>query len=638
MEAFKIKNGITAKRYLGSNGTTTASSEGYRLTSAAYDHKAFSFSSQFTNDGGLAFNNDGTKMYIAVFASVLDEVHQYSLSTAYDVSTASYDNVSFDGSSQTTTASSVKFNPTGTKMYIGSYGSDITYQYSLSTAFDISTASYDSVSFSTNSEDTILRDIAFNSDGTAFYMIGTSTDSVYQYSLTTAYDISTASYDSVSFDVSAQIADPYSLVFNADGTKMFVSGSSLIQEYTLSTGFDLSTASVSAVSYTDSNVGGTVRGLVFNNDGSKLYWLTNNTVFQYSTALITNALDLSTGHYFNSVLSDNTKIELNNPPASGVAYAAQIEITGTTGTIYDLGAAVYDDISFSVADQETFPSSVFFKPDGTKMYILGQLVDDITEYDLSTAWDITTSVFNQIFSVAAREVTPTGLFFKPDGTKMYVTGSSGDDVNEYDLSTAWDISTASYAQVFSVATQETNPQGIFFKHDGTVMYILGASGDDVNQYSLSTPWRIVSASFVQSFSVSAQDNTPQGIFFKPEGTVMYVLGAQGNDVNEYSLSTAWNISTAVYNQSFLIAEQETVPHGLFIKPDGTKMYLVGTGSDAVFQYSLTGDATITWPSSIKWDGGVVASTPEDGKTSSFAVSTIDGGITYYGSEIAKEIT
>jgi len=636
MEAFKIKNGITAKRYLGSNGTTTASSEGYRLTSAAYDHNTFSFSSQFTDDGGLAFNSDGTKMYIVAFAAP-DSVYQYSLSTAYHVSTASYDSVSFDVSGQAGTAVAVKFNPNGTKMYIGDYGTDTTYQYSLSTAFDISTASYDSVSFSTNSEDTLLRDIAFNNDGTAFYMIGTSTDSVYQYSLTTAYDISTASYDSVSFDVSAQIANPYSLVFNADGTKMFVAGSSLIQEYTLSTGFDLSTASVSAVSYTDSNVGTAVRGLGFNNDGSKLYWLTNSTVFQYSTVLITNALDLSTGHYFNSVLSDNTTIELSNPPASGVAYAAQIEITGTTGTIYDLGAAVYDNISFSVADQETFPSSVFFKPDGTKMYILGQLVDDITEYDLSTAWDITTSVFNQIFSVAAREATPTGLFFKPDGTKMYVVGQTGDDVNEYNLSTAWDISTASYVQIFSVYAQEINPSGIFFKPDGTKMYVCGTSGDEVNEYNLSTAWDISTSSFVQNFSVSAQDNTPRDVFFKSDGTVMYVLGDQGNDVNEYSLSTAWDISSAVYNQTFLIAGQETVPHGLFIKPDGTKMYLVGTSSDAVFQYSLTGDATITWPSSIKWEGGVVASPPEEGKTSSFAVFTIDGGITYYGSEIAKEI-
>jgi hypothetical protein len=38
-------------------------------------------------------------------------------------------------------------------------------------------------------------------------------------------------------------------------------------------------------------------------------------------------------------------------------------------------------------------------------------------------------------------------------------GFSGDDVNEYDLSTAWDISTASYLQNFSVIAQETSPQG-----------------------------------------------------------------------------------------------------------------------------------------------------------------------------------
>jgi hypothetical protein len=57
---------------------------------------------------------------------------------------------------------------------------------------------------------------------------------------------------------------------------------------------------------------------------------------------------------------------------------------------------------------------------------------------------------------------------------MYVIGSSGDDVNEYDLSTAWDISTASYLQNFSVGAQETTPSGIFFKPDGTKMYVIGS--------------------------------------------------------------------------------------------------------------------------------------------------------------------
>jgi sugar lactone lactonase YvrE len=93
-------------------------------------------------------------------------------------------------------------------------------------------------------------------------------------------------------------------------------------------------------------------------------------------------------------------------------------------------------------------TGLFFKPDGTKMYVIGTVGDDVNEYDLSTAWDITTASYLQNFSVAAQEINPTSIFFKPDGTKMYVVGSVGDDVNEYDLSTAWDVSTASYLQNF----------------------------------------------------------------------------------------------------------------------------------------------------------------------------------------------
>jgi hypothetical protein len=67
---------------------------------------------------------------------------------------------------------------------------------------------------------------------------------------------------------------------------------------------------------------------------------------------------------------------------------------------------------------------------------------------------------------------------------MYIVGVSGQDVNEYDLSTAWDISSASYLQNFSVSAQETSPRGVFFKPDGLKMYIVGVSGQDVNEYDL----------------------------------------------------------------------------------------------------------------------------------------------------------
>ena len=151
-------------------------------------------------------------------------------------------------------------------------------------------------------------------------------------------------------------------------------------------------------------------------------------------------------------------------------------------------------------------------------------------------WDLSTAVYNDQygFSVAAQELIPTGVFFKPDGTKMYVIGSIGDDVNEYNLSTAWDVSTASYVQVFSVAAQDTSPQSVFFKPDGTKMFVLGSTGDDVNEYNLSTAWNISTASYVQNFSISNQELVPEGMFFRPDGKKVYVVGS-GSAVFSYDL-------------------------------------------------------------------------------------------------------
>lgn len=251
----------------------------------------------------------------------------------------------------------------------------------------------------------------------------------------------------------------------------------------------------------------------------------------------------------------------------------------------DISTASYTQ-NFSVSAQDTTPRGLFFKPDGTKMYVMGGAGDDVNEYNLSTAWDISTASYLQNFSVSSQESNPTDVSFNPDGTKMYVSGDTGNDVNEYSLSTAWNISTASYTQNFSVSSQETSPQGIVFNPDGTKMYIIGTSGDDVNEYTLSTGFDVSTASYAQNFSVSSQDTSPQSVFFSPDGTKMYVLGFSGDDVNEYTLSTGFDVSTASYSQNFSVSAQETSPKGLFFKTDGTEMYVLGSSGVDVNQYSL----------------------------------------------------
>jgi DNA-binding beta-propeller fold protein YncE len=259
---------------------------------------------------------------------------------------------------------------------------------------------------------------------------------------------------------------------------------------------------------------------------------------------------------------------------------------GVVWTDPDLANASYDSVSFSVTTQDGNPQGIFFKPDGTKMYMVGSSGDDVNEYDLSSAWDISTASYLQNFSVASQESVPANLFFRSDGLKMYVIGTGSDAVNEYDLSIAWDVSSASYIQNFSVATEETLPTGLFFKPDGTKMYMLGAAGDDVNEYTLSTAWDISTASYSQNFSVASQDGAPETVLFNPDGTKVFIIGRANDSVHQYNLSTAWDVSTASYASiSFSVAGQETNPRGLFFKSDGSKMYVVGITTDTIFQYS-----------------------------------------------------
>jgi len=116
------------------------------------------------------------------------------------------------------------------------------------------------------------------------------------------------------------------------------------------------------------------------------------------------------------------------------------------------------------------------------------------------------------FSVATQDESPQGIAFSKSGTKMFVVGFGGAAVYEYTLTTAWDVSTASFVDSFSVATQETVPTGLAFSKSGDKMFVVGDTGDDVNEYTLTTAWDVSTASFVDSFSVASQDGAPNGMF------------------------------------------------------------------------------------------------------------------------------
>ena len=145
---------------------------------------------------------------------------------------------------------------------------------------------------------------------------------------------------------------------------------------------------------------------------------------------------------------------------------------------------------------------------------------------------------------------------------------------------------------------------------------------------------------VVTLSVASQEGNPSGLTFNNNGTKLFIIGTAGDEVNEYSLSTAWDVSTASYVQNFSVSSQQTAPRGIFFKSDGDRMYIVGTTSAQVSQYNIgsSADATITWPASIEWAEGIAATTPANGQTDLYTISTDDGGTTYIGLHTADNLS
>ena len=203
---------------------------------------------------GLHLSANGEKLFLADSVSGNGKIFQYTLGSAFDISTASYDSkfMSFSGEVSNT---SVDFtmSENGFKVYIvNDFQSYEIFQYTLSTAFDISTASYDSKLLNTSAQMTMQQGISISLDGLTAFVVDANdyTAKVFQYSLSVAFDISTATYSSKFLYYGAEAPQANGLHVSSDGLTVTLKGNYnnlgtwlQIFQYSLSVPNDLSTAS-----------------------------------------------------------------------------------------------------------------------------------------------------------------------------------------------------------------------------------------------------------------------------------------------------------------------------------------------------------------------------------------------------------
>ena len=527
-----------------------------------------------------------------------------------------YRNVSLNVGVQDTGPQDLYIKPDGTAIYIVGASNDNVFQYNMTTPWDLSTASFSGTGYySVSAQDITPTGLFFSSDGTRMYIAGDTNNTIYQYNISPAWSIGNATYSNISLSIAAQDGAPQSIYFKPDGLILFLVGNDRVYQYNLTSAWNLATATYSGTSFSVLAQSASSRSLTFKPDGTKMFVGDNNTgtVYEYN---LSSPWNIATAIYsFN-----NYKTYVSTAPGFlgenpfGIAFdstGTRLYVTGTTldkinqidvRTPYTLTMTPGYAGSVSVFAQENVPREVSFSLDGTQMYVVGSTMDTVYQYNLSTAWDVTTATYSsKSLSVAAQETNPSGLFFKPDGTKMYMIGVATDTIFQYNLATPWDMSTASYDNISrSVSSQSINPQALFFGNNGLKLYVINGTGI-VYQYALSTAWNLLTVTYEnKSFNISTNsylnsETTTDGMFFSADGSKMFVMGGSTGRIYQYSLATSWDISTATYaaqiNYSFINYDL-TKPNigetgGIYFKPDGTKMFIVGNPTDRVHQYFLT---------------------------------------------------
>ncbi|WP_421877839.1 LamG-like jellyroll fold domain-containing protein [Marinoscillum sp.] len=150
-----------------------------------------------------------------------------------------------------------------------------------------------------------------------------------------------------------------------------------------------------------------------------------------------------------------------------------------------------------------------------------------------------------------------------------------------------DISLAEVASIDSVIIPEMSATSLEFSPDGLHVYTIGKGlTQGVYHYNLSRAYELNSFNQTGFLDLSVQSDALDGFHMTADGSRLYIIESTTDSIFQYDLSIPFDISTASYNgSSFYVGNQLTEPTDLFINPTGD--HLLVSGSDRIYRYALS---------------------------------------------------
>ncbi|MBA7558233.1 hypothetical protein ES705_51028 [subsurface metagenome] len=270
------------------------------------------------------------------------------------------------------------------------------------TYWDISTAFYSGKSRSIGWLVSIGRSIRFKPDGLIMYLVSGIDTTIYQFTLSIPWDITTAVYSEKYLDVGKQDGSPQDISFNLDGSILYMLGDSndTVFQYDLtgkktknpkppspplSTPWDISSFVYNRIKLDISSLTTHLFGLFFSSDGTIFYTLDPNidTVYQFTLFIpwdITSGEDSHKFFHHGALFCMSKNIAFSSDGTKlYILYLSPLVVGQYTLSIpWDLSTASYSNKFFYVGEQATYNHGISFSNIGSEMYIL--CVDTKTVY------------------------------------------------------------------------------------------------------------------------------------------------------------------------------------------------------------------------------------------------------------------
>ncbi len=277
------------------------------------------------------------------------------------------------------------------------------------------------------------------------------------------------------------------------------------------------------------------------------------------------------------------------------------------------GSSEQATFNHSTYDSTSYAMEV--SPDGRYLYFGGTGKDTILQFTMGTDWTISSNANNttfspgyeqlnkrldNIFGIGSADASIRGFTFNGNGTKLYLVGFGDDNIQQFALSTAYAVGTASYEGAYSFSGYG-DPYAVRWNNNGTKLFMVDTNDDKIVEYSVQNAYDITSGTITEnaSYSTASYESSPKDVAFNSDGTKMFTVGNGGDEINEWSLSVGFDLtSTITHLNSQSLGS--TNPTACDFSPDGTKFVFVDYGTDQVESYNLsTGFDTTTMSSAIE---------------------------------------